>query len=54
MKKWSRFPNNHLIDEGVAHLSGYVFIAVVLENVIIDEVTKRFLNVYSNFMYNAK
>jgi hypothetical protein len=50
--KRSRFLNNHLIDEGVGHLSGYILIAVVLESLVIDEVTKRFCNVYNNFMFN--
>ncbi|EFX71065.1 hypothetical protein DAPPUDRAFT_327551 [Daphnia pulex] len=30
--KRSKFQNNHLIDEGVAHLSGYILVAVVLES----------------------
>jgi hypothetical protein len=38
--KKTRFPNNHLVDEGVGHLIGYMLIAVVLENVVVDEVTK--------------
>jgi hypothetical protein len=50
--KRSRFLNNHLIDEGVGHLSGYILIAVVLKSLVIDEVTKRFCNVYNNFMFN--
>jgi hypothetical protein len=52
--KRSKFPNNHLIDEGVAHLSGYILVAVVLESVAIDEITKRYCTDYFNFMYNAK
>jgi hypothetical protein len=52
--KRSNFPNNHLVDEGVAHLSGYILVAVVLESVPIDDITKRYCTVYYNFMYNAK
>jgi hypothetical protein len=52
--KRSKFPNNHLIDEGIAHLSGYILIAIVLDSVIIDEVTNRYCSGYSNLMYNAK
>ncbi len=52
--KKTRFLNNHLVDEGVGYLSGYILIAVVLESVVIDEVTQRFCNVYHNFMFNAK
>ena len=31
-----------------------MLIAVVLESMVIDDVTLRFCNVYNNFMYNAK
>jgi hypothetical protein len=47
--KRSNFPKNLIIDEGVGKFKWiYVLIAVVLENVPIDEVTTCFCNVYQN------
>jgi hypothetical protein len=52
--KTTNFPNNHIIDEGLGSMSRYVLIVVVENNLIVDDLCKSYVNVYSNFLYNAK
>ena len=52
--KVTNFPNNHVIDEGLGSMSRYILIVVVEKNLLFDDLSKSFVTVYSNFLYNAE
>jgi|LakMenEpi03Aug12_release.lakeMendotaPanAssembly.Ray.scaffolds.fasta_scaffold294562_1 hypothetical protein len=50
--KQIKFQDNFL-DEGLGSTSRYILIVVVKNNLIIDDLCKCYVNVYSNCLYNA-